>query len=618
MRTPQNNEIILRDADGGWLHFSRPHRILCAHTLDEVLPVLEGAAASGGWAAGYLCYEAAPAFDSALSAFESKGPLAWFGVYDQPQRVVLPDAEPQETEWLSDTAEDEYCNLIAKIKEHIQEGDSYQVNYTIRMHADIVDPWQLFLGHMTNAGFSAYIQSPDRSICSASPELFFELDGTSITCRPMKGTGRDPDELKGSVKDRAENIMIVDMIRNDLGRICRPGTIVAAPLYETEPFGNIWQMTSTVRGETSASFSDIFKALFPCASITGAPKRRTMQIIKELESTPRSVYCGAIGYIAPGRKARFSVSIRTAEVDRKTGDAVYGVGGGIVWDSQPQAEWQECALKAEVLSSERGCLNTISGGSCGDCHSLRSLPAYADPTVLRFVSPSRVSSFRDSKGDGEFPHEPHLTGNFQLLETMLYDNKIAYEEEHVERLTRSAAKLGFKLDVVVLRDELNRVTGGRQRLRLLLGRDGTITLKSYPFPAQEEPLRKVVFTKDPVDSRIPLLYHKTTQRDLYNKAKAEFSEADDVILCNTRGEVTESTIANVVVRIDGELLTPPLSCGLLPGTMRAALLREGVIKERVINLEEFRQADEQWLINSLRGWMPVEIAISLSQPKCFG
>jgi len=556
MKNPANNEVLLRDVDGEWLYFHSPHKVLCAHTPEDVMSVLDEASCWEGWAAGYVGYEAAPAFDCALSAKNSDMSLAWFGLYDAPKKVNLPDGYSADTaRWTFDTDKDAYDSQIKEIKNYIREGETYQVNYTVRLRTRISNAWNFFLENMSGAEFSAYIQRCELAICSASPELFFEINGDAITCCPMKGTAREADTLAESVKDRAENIMIVDMIRNDLGRICTSGSIVAEPIFAVQPFDRIWQMTSTVKGETSATVPEIFTALFPCASITGAPKHRTMQIIQELESTPRGVYCGAIGYIAPGRKARFSVAIRTAEVDLKTGDAVYGVGGGIVWDSQPEAEWDECALKAEIL-----------GGA-----------------------PDR------------------LPDHFQLLETMLYDNGIAYVEEHFQRLTDSAAKLRFHLDAIELRQRIEFISGPSQRIRLLLSRDGIMTLQAYPFAVQDEPLRRVAFSREPIDPENALLYHKTTCREIYNTAKEPFPDADDVILWNIRGEVTESTIANVVARIDGKLVTPPVSCGLLPGTMRAALLKQGEVSERIISCNDLQGADEIFLINSLRGWMPATL-----------
>lgn len=593
MKQPANNEVVLRDANGDWLHFRSPQKVLCAHTSDQVIAVLDEAAAWDGWAAGYVGYESAPAFDFAFPSKISSKPLAWFGLYDAPENVTLPnDVQGQKLEWTPDTAEFTHASQVKQIKEYIREGDTYQVNHTIRLHSHTSDAWNFFLGNMSAAEFSAYIQTDHVTICSASPELFFELDGSDITCRPMKGTAKDAETLISSVKDHAENIMIVDMIRNDLGRICTPGSIEVDPLFEVNPCGSIWQMTSTVKGKAESSVVEIFRALFPCASITGAPKCRTMKIIDKLESSPRGIYCGAIGYIASVDKARFSVAIRTAEIDRASGDAVYGVGGGIVWDSQPESEWNECELKAEVVQSFNKCI------------------------CPRSESAETVAEIRDLGGGVKAPAlqrdacKTQLPDNYQLLETMLYNNGIAYLDEHIERLSRSATELGFKLDVAQLKNKLDSIAGGCQRVRLLLRKDGEITIELFDFPSQDEPLRRVAFSKEPVDPENPMLYHKTTHREIYNNAKASVPDVDDVILWNNRSEVTESTIANVVAEIDGKPVTPPVKCGLLPGTMRAALLEKGEISERIITVEELRTAPKIYLINSLRGWMPAELYCS--------
>ncbi|MFO7937089.1 MAG: aminodeoxychorismate synthase component I [Kiritimatiellia bacterium] len=559
MKQPANNEVVLRDANGEWLCFRTPQKVLFAHTFGEVSAVLDEISAWNGWAAGYVAYEAAPAFDAALPAKTYDKPLAWFGLYDKPQKVDLVKGGPAlSPDWKFDVTKAVYASKITQVKDYIKKGQTYQVNYTLRLLSEVSDPWRFFCSKMSNAEFSAYIQTDQMAISSASPELFFEIDGNDITCCPMKGTARNAEVLAGSVKDQAENIMIVDMMRNDLGRICEPESIVADPLFAVQPYERIWQMTSTVTGRTEATISEIFKALFPCASITGAPKFRTMQIIDELETTPRGVYCGAIGYMAPNRTARFSVAIRTAEIDHKSGDAVYGVGGGIVWDSQAESEWNECALKAEILGN--------------------------------------IKKWK-------------LPGDFQLLETMLYDDGIACIDEHIERLSHSAAELKFRLDVDDLKARLSAITGERQHLRLLLGRNGDITLESYPFPEQEEALRNVAFSIEPIDPDNLLLYHKTTQRAIYESAKTSVSDVDDVILWNTRGEVTESTIANIVAEIDGQLATPPISSGLLPGTMRAELLKNEEIIERIITMDELRMSPRIFLINSLRGWMPAALAV---------
>src|SRR5215216_834014 len=385
------NEILLKE-NSRWLHFSKPHHIIVAEKLEKVLPALretEQLTKVNDWyAAGFLSYEAAPAFDTHLQTHASNVlindhallslqepsdseqfanfPYLWFGLYPEPRVVTLP--KPIQTEetlaWLPALDHETYRLAIAQIRDHIAEGRTYQVNYTMRLQTDFTGKaWDFFL-HLAQSqnNHAAYIETERYIICSASPELFFQLDGDTITCRPMKGTiqrGRTTSEdqgqsewLKNSAKNRAENVMIVDMLRNDLGRIAEIGSIRVPQLFEIERYPTLWQMTSTVTAKTSLSLTQILAALFPSASITGAPKVSTMRIIKDLETTPRRVYTGSIGYISPQRKAKFNVEIRTALIDRQTQEAEYGVGGGIVWDSTSADEYAEALLKARVLTEQ--------------------------------------------------------------------------------------------------------------------------------------------------------------------------------------------------------------------------------------------------------------------------
>ena len=365
------NEVLLKD-NTAWLHFTKPYQVFVAETQDDVLPSLrelERLVQANDWyAAGFLSYEAASALDPAhQTRGESEFPYLWFGLYPKPRVVALPKPEgSKETlDWRPTISGETYHSAIAKIKDHIAEGRTYQVNFTMRLRAEFTgNAWDVFLQLAQSQNrHAAYIDTGRYAICSASPELFFQLDGNTLTCRPMKGTtirGRTTEEdleqsvwLKRSEKNRAENVMIVDMIRNDLGRIATIGSVTVPRLFETERYPTLWQMTSTVRARTDASFSEIFTALFPSASITGAPKVSTMKIIAELESTPRKIYTGTIGYIAPKRQAKFNVAIRTALIDRVLDSAEYGVGGGIVWDSTSTDEHAEALLKARVLTQEQ-------------------------------------------------------------------------------------------------------------------------------------------------------------------------------------------------------------------------------------------------------------------------
>ena len=353
-----------------WWQFSQPVVVIAAATPTDILPALhtveQAVNTQGLYAVGFLTYEAAAAFHlTTHSPSPDNLPLLWFGLFREPKilpQLPSPAAPFTPTTWQPSLDAAAYTTAIHTIKDEIAQGNTYQVNFTFPLHAPFDGDAYALFHHLTlaqRASYTAYFDLGTHAICSASPELFFGLDGERLWSKPMKGTmarGRDAttDEqnrlaLYHSDKNRAENVMIVDMIRNDMGRICRPGSVQVPHLFATEPYPTLWQMTSTVTGMTSAPFSDIMAAMFPCASITGAPKVRTMEIIRGLEPRPRSLYTGSIGYLAPGRQAQFNVAIRTALVDRTAGQASYHVGSGIVWDSDAAAEWDECLLKARIL-----------------------------------------------------------------------------------------------------------------------------------------------------------------------------------------------------------------------------------------------------------------------------
>jgi para-aminobenzoate synthetase/4-amino-4-deoxychorismate lyase len=353
--------------------------------------------------------------------------------------------------------------------------------------------------------------------------------------------------------------MIVDMIRNDLGRIAQPGSVNVTDLFSIERYRTLFQMTSTVTATSTASLRDTFAALFPCASITGAPKVRTMQIIRELETSPRGIYTGCIGLVRPGGDACFNVAIRTVHLDRNTGTATYGTGGGIVWDSDPDEEYRECAIKSLILN------------------------------------------------------EPPPT--LSLLETLRWDPGTGYRllQRHLRRLTYSAAYFDIPADVFHIQATLEACAVDftvPHRVRLLIDQQGHPTTES--FSLEDTPLRetpddalapwRVTLARQPVQSRDRFLHHKTTRRAVYDEARIE--GYDDVLLYNERGELTESTFCNLVVRFGDDWVTPPTSCGLLAGTYRAELLEGGRIGERVVHRSELPDADEVYLINSVRGWMP--------------
>lgn len=354
--------------------YANPKAIFSAGRLSEVIDVLaetQRLADANGWIAiGFVSYEAAPAFDGAflVKAQATTTPLAYFCLYDPRERSIF---KPESIDglaglqWKESISRNRYKEGIAHVKECIRAGETYQVNYTFRLYSEFKgDPDILFarMHRHQPTPYSLFLKTSDFAVNSVSPELFFHLEGNTIVCRPMKGTihrgstvesdAAQSKWLGGSEKNKAENVMIVDMIRNDLGRIARTGSVSVEKLFALEEYPTLWQMTSTVSAKTDVSVADIFRALFPCASITGAPKVRTMEIIRAIECSPRGIYTGALGYILPNRVARFSVAIRTAFVDRKAALLTLGVGGGIVYDSNEEAEYNEAMLKAEFLKRE--------------------------------------------------------------------------------------------------------------------------------------------------------------------------------------------------------------------------------------------------------------------------
>jgi len=591
---PQINEIILRQ-NNDWLHFSSPHRVIEILKPEDLVPAMqeiEDLVNVNDWhAAGFLSYEAAPAFDRSLKILShSDFPLLWFGLYPAPRFISLPEpASPKPAlTWSPTVDRDIYNSAIDQIKNHIARGRTYQVNYTMRLQTDFqADPWNFFL-HLaqTQNNHAAYINTGRHIIASASPELFFQLDGDTITGRPMKGTvnrGRTTLEdkeqaewLHNSEKNRAENVMIVDMIRNDLGRIAKTGSVHVPELFTTEKYPTLWQMTSTVLAQTSASITNIFKALFPCASITGAPKVSTMKIIAELETTPRKIYTGNIGHIAPNRKATFNVAIRTALIDIKAQTAEYGVGGGIVWDSTSTDEYAEALLKARVLTE---------------------LPPQFSLLETMLWTPE----------EGFFLREKHI---MRMLDSAEYFNFLTTCGDRVSHFLHTKEILETYLDKIS-----SKYTSPR-RVRLLLDQNGNLTHEAKPFqPVENLTPLKVCLANEPVDSSNMFLFHKTTYRDVYSQVlhsvgietQQEHGKYDDVILYNERDELTEFTIGNIVVEMTGKLCTPPISCGVLAGTFRAHLLETGQVEERIVKVDELKKCEKVFRVNSVRRWERVEL-----------
>jgi para-aminobenzoate synthetase / 4-amino-4-deoxychorismate lyase len=553
--------------------FDQPQAVHVAATHAEVLQVIalaEAAALAGRFVAMALSYEAAAAFDPAIPPRAADDfPLAWAAVFDQP--ATCPESAPpaayERPTWRPQVSKGEYVTAITKIHQHIAAGDTYQVNYTFPLTSRFDgDAWSWFsdLQRAQPAGYCAYVDLGRHLILSLSPELFFERRGDHLITRPMKGTSRrgrwlDEDveqmaRLRASAKERAENLMIVDLLRNDLGKIAETGSVDVPELFAVERYPTVLQMTSTVtaRCKPSVRLADIFRALFPCGSITGAPKLRTMQIIRELESRPRGIYTGTIGLIRPGGDCVFNVAIRTLVLDRLTGEATFGVGGGITFDSTAEAEYEECALKASFLTRR--------------------------------------------------------TMEFELLESLLLESGTYFLlERHLERIKASAEYFGFLWNEPAARAALNDVGGahsrGEWKVRLRCAMDGTLAVAAEPLNVDPERRYRVALAAEPADAHDPLLYHKTTARQAYEQALRQRADCDDVIFWNTRGEITESAVANVVLISDGKAWTPPRASGLLRGTFAAELIGAGELHERIISKDELLCARSFYLINSVRKWM---------------
>jgi para-aminobenzoate synthetase / 4-amino-4-deoxychorismate lyase len=568
-----------------------PAGVLLARWPEDVagtIEAAEGASARGLWVGGYVAYEAAPGLDPALAVRERERgdpfaelPLAWFGLFERQQEaeaLVPPAAPPAEgpSPWKPSVGRDAYDAAIERIRALIAAGETYQVNHTLRLRARIVgDARGLYrdLALAQRGAFAAYLDLGRYRVLSASPELFFRMNGDRIATRPMKGTaprGRwlaEDEEaaarLVASAKDRAENAMIVDLLRNDLGRIARTGSVEVSRMFEPERYETVWQLTSAIGAdlEPGTPLVDVFRALFPSGSVTGAPKVRTMRAIADLEDSPRGVYCGAIGYLAPpgsgAPRASFNVAIRTVVLDPGSGTAEYGVGGGITYDSSAAGEYAEVVAKARVLTA--------------------ALPA------------------------------------FDLFETIRHDSEEGFRHlpEHLERIRSSAAYFGFRFDAEGAVGALKQAVADRGpdpvRVRLALARDGGLTVEvSALAPAADGPVR-LALDDEPVDPADVWLYHKTTRRAPYDRRRERRPDVDDVVLMNDRGEATESTIANLAVRLGGRWVTPPVDAGLLPGSYRGLLVRERTLEERRVTVAELRSADEVALVSSVRGWRPATV-----------
>ncbi len=585
--------ILIDDSTGqpgatSWL-YENPLRIICANTLADVSPALaavEDATAQGHYAAGYIAYEAGYALEPRLTPLCPKdfaGPFVWFGVFDTRTKLTAQQAEAlwageegQATNFALSHDLASYERDIAKILAWLKAGDAYQVNHTLRGSFTLDGTARglykaLRPGQRVNTG--AFIDTGESTILSLSPELFVISDGTSLESRPMKGTASRPPlkeaddnaakALAADEKSRAENLMIVDLIRNDFSRIAKPGTVNVPSLFDVERHRTLLTMTSTVRAQKAASIglADVMQAIFPCGSVTGAPKIRAMELIAELEDTPRGAYCGAIGHVAPGGAFSFNVPIRTLEIDNK-GQGIIGLGSGIVADSNTKAEFEECWLKARFLTNP--------------------------------------------------------VPDFEIFETSkIEDGNIHLLDAHLERLAQSCAWFGRPFDGEAARQALQQAASAATaptRLRFAVGFDGALSIKAEPLVATMTPAQgTIIFADETVQSDDPFVHHKTSHRTRYNKAMNEAVAQGhlDAIFENEWGEITEGARTNIFAEIDGTLITPPLNAGVLPGTQRAAILADPTHKtaEAPLTRADLKKASKLYICNSVMGWVPVTLVV---------
>jgi para-aminobenzoate synthetase / 4-amino-4-deoxychorismate lyase len=559
--------------------FGEPLHTLVAHSPDEVATVLNAAhqhAKEGRWCVGFVTFEAAAAFDA---AFELHGPaphlhppLAWFAVYEDASSLS-PLLEPKTwrlTPWASALTQPQFANQVAQIHRCIADGEVYQINLTSPLESlfegDVLGLFDALCRAQPHS-YAAYLNLGDMQVLSVSPELFFDWRDSHILSRPMKGTaarGRSAEAdqaqaqaLRSSSKEQAENLMIVDLIRNDISRIALPFSVKVDNLFALQAWPTIWQMTSDVRAQTrpGLELADVFKALFPCGSVTGAPKVRAMHWIKQLEARPRGVYCGAMGVLQPGGAATFNVAIRTVTV--QDGAARCGIGSGITADATASGEWQEWRNKQGFLRRS------------------------------------------------EMP--------FELLETLrLQDGQYPHLVLHLARLHEAAAHFGYRLDMPALEQRLMALSqehpDGAWRVRLCSGPMGSVNVQAVALPTTTAPVR-VQLAREPMpDADSEFVRFKTTRRGHYEVFAPSTPDVFDTLLFNEAGELTEFTRGNVAVLLDGQWVTPQVDCGLLAGVGRAVALRESKVVEGRIHRSDLARAQGLAFINSLRGWLSAELA----------
>ncbi len=570
--------------------FTEPSDIItCCDSSQLQLSIkkIGNALKKGYYAAGFLSYEAGFPLEKTLTCKKRHDfPLLWFGVFKKP--IIFDHRKIEFNNYgdfndcsiyniKPDVSEAEYIDSVEKIKKYIEQGHTYQVNRTFKIHFDFTGSLQdlyLYLRSKQGVSYSAFIKFQKNAILSFSPELFFRKQKHNISVKPMKGTaarGRflsedleNADSLYNCPKNRSENIMIVDLLRNDLGRISKPGTVCTKKFFEIERYESLWQMTSTVEGtiRPKVPLDEIFQSIFPSGSVTGAPKIRTMRIIDELEKSPRRIYTGSIGFFTPKMDSIFNVAIRTLLIDMGRKKAEMGIGSGIVYDSDPKKEYKECLLKAKFLTEKAKC--------------------------------------------------------FSLVETMLWEPVKGYilAKFHLERLKESAEYFNYQYNEQSVKTSLDNAAKAfnknkKYRLRLLLDKYGAIST-AYSILCEDKNPKRIMLSAVNTDSSDKWLYFKTTNRGLYDSEYEKYKKQGffDVVFKNERDEITEGAISNIFIEKNGIYYTPPVKSGILNGVYRRYILSEKKFKiqEKILYCGDLLKADRIFMSNAVRGMVDVELS----------
>ena len=553
--------------------FTQPIRELKTRDLAEVTNLLaqvESYQEQGYYVVGYVSYEAAPAFEEKLAVH--KAPLLgeyllYFTVHDSVETSSIPltyEEVDLPSNWQEVTSAEDYEKAIAQIHHHLRQGDTYQVNYTVQLKQNLsANPFAIYNRMVVEqeAGYNAYVEHDDMAVISMSPELFFEQNDRELTTRPMKGTTQrgvtDQEDLaqaswlEQDPKNRSENMMIVDLLRNDMNRISEVGSEHVERLCQVEQYSTVWQMTSTIKSQlrSDVDLVTIFRSLFPCGSITGAPKIATMKIIKNLEPQPRGVYCGTIGLLLPNGRRIFNVAIRTIQLHQEK--AIYGVGGGITWDSTWESEYREVHQKATIL--------------------------YRKQARFQLITTGKVSQ-----------------------------KQLLFEDQHLERLIKASRYFSFPFDPEDLRQKIEeecQVCDSHQdyRLRISLSKSGEIELSRQILTSLSPSFCKAKLCLQEADLNQSFTYFKTTHRPHLSLGEQE------IIYHNVAGELLETSIGNLVLKINGKLYTPPIRLGILPGIYRQHLLETGQVEEKVLTVPDLDQAETIYGCNAVRGLYELEV-----------